>query len=85
MMSGQCVFGNGQAQACAAALTGAAAVDTVKTFGQMRQVFGCNADTAVGDAEAGMRRRGLLQCDADIAAGRGLKDGIKGQVTQGAV
>lgn len=41
------MFDNGQAQTCATGFARAAAVNPVKTFGQARQVFGCNARPGV--------------------------------------
>lgn len=47
LMAFQYMLDNGQPQACTSHFTGTAMIDTIKTFGQPRQMFSSNPNTGI--------------------------------------
>ena len=75
------VLGDGEAEAGAAGLARAAAVDAVEALGEPRDVLGLDADAGVLDAEA-RPVRALAPRERDRAAGRRVADRIAHQVAE---
>ena len=85
VMFGQGVFGDGQAEAGATVVAGAAGIDAVEAFGQARQVFGGDAGAGVAYAETDVFFTFALQGNVDVAACGCVADGVEYEVAEGVV
>src|SRR6185436_4796368 len=81
LMARERVLGDGEAEAGAAGLARAAAVDPIEALGEPRDVLGLDADAGVLDAEARAVVR-LAPGERDRAARRGVADGVAHQVAE---
>src|SRR3954471_18394916 len=77
------VLGDGEAEAGAAALARAAAIDAVEALGEPRDVFHRDADARIGDAERGAVGA-VVPRDGHFAAGRRVADSVGNEVAKGA-
>src|SRR3954468_8618146 len=77
------VLGDGEAEAGAARVARAAAIDAVEALGEPWDVFHRDADTRIGDAERGAVRA-VVPGDGHFAAGRRVADSVGNEVAEGA-
>ncbi|OIQ67313.1 hypothetical protein GALL_511090 [mine drainage metagenome] len=89
LVAQQDMFDNGQPQTGPPRSTRTPAIDAVKPLGQTRNMFRCNADAGVGDAELGLRSAAIgrysAPLQADAAAFGGVAHRVADQVGQSRV